>query len=220
MFAPFVKWNQYSCFWPYNASSYCHFLLIGYFGLLQPDCAMKCFCTYVSVCCVCLVLISTASTFMHVSCLTFGLPLNSLSLTTRRHGCPFLGGLITCHSSTVTSSQIQGDPGHPLCLRWPFPLWTRLRPFEGCPCLIPSPHSASTVCVYQPLQVQLEETLHGGEINRQEKINVSCVNGPSCSKKHVYLAQCLKYCVLFSVAAVLIFWYGYRYHHVFQYFSN
>lgn len=49
------------------------------------------------------------------------------------------------------------------------PLWTRQRPFEGCPCLIPPPRSALTACVYQPVQVRQEETLHEGEINRQEK---------------------------------------------------
>lgn len=100
---------------------------------------------------VCVTVISTASTHMHVSCLTPGLPLNLLSLTTQRHGRPSPGGLITCHSSHVTLSQIQDELGSVLTL----PLWTTQRAFEGCPCLIPPPHSASTARVYQPLQVRL-----------------------------------------------------------------
>lgn len=118
---------------------------------------------------VCVTVISTACTYMHVSCLTLSLPLNSLSLTKQQHGRPSPGGLITCHSSPVTSSQIQDEFSHPRCSPLTLPLWMRQRPFEGCPCLIPPPHSASMACVYQPVQVRLEKALHEGGINRQEK---------------------------------------------------
>lgn len=53
---------------------------------------------------------------------------------------------------------------------WPLPLWTeRQRPFDRCPCLIPPPHSALMACVYHPVQIRLEGTLHGREIDRKNR---------------------------------------------------
>lgn len=63
------------------------------------------------------------------------------------------------------SGRARPSPVHPLTL----PLWTRQRPFKGCPCLIPPPHSASTACVYQPVQIRLGETLHDGEMDRKNQ---------------------------------------------------
>lgn len=115
---------------------------------------------------VCVTVISNASTHMRVSCLTFSLPLNPLSLTTQRNGRPSSALLITCHSSPVTPSQIQEEPCAPVD---PSPVNETETFLKDVPRLIPPPHSASTACVYLPAQVRLEETLHEGEINRQGK---------------------------------------------------
>lgn len=54
-----------------------------------------------------------------VSCLTFGLRLNSLSLTTQQQRCASWTALIICHHAPVTLSQIQDELGGPRFTLWP-----------------------------------------------------------------------------------------------------
>ena len=152
---------------------------------------------------VCVTVISTASTHMHVSCLNFDLPMNPLSLITQRNGRPSSGGLITCYSSPVL---LVSDWGRERVLPLTLPLSASRRPlFEGCPWLIRPPHSASTAVFISRVQVRLEETLHEGEINRQEKSIWAASMGSHTSTTQVYSAQDLTtLCVVFRIMSGLV----------------
>lgn len=117
--------------------------------------------------------INTASTHIHVSCLTFGLCLNSLSLTAQQRGC----------SPPLTRPPPSPSRAYHLpllarhvasCSGWAWrPHFDPFSSERGRDLLkhVPAPRRASTTGVYQPAQIKLGETPPDGEIDG--KINVA-----------------------------------------------
>lgn len=88
--------------------------------------------------------INTASTHIHVSCLTFGLCLNSLSLTAQQRGCSPPPHHPPAPVAVSRLSSATARPSRRLMFRmsltsplWPFQRRTRQGPFEACPSASP-----------------------------------------------------------------------------------
>lgn len=135
--------------------------------------------------------INTASAHVRVSRLTFGLCLNSLSLTAQQHGTPLYTHtrpphhpstttptplsrllLIVCHRSPVTSPHVRDELD---CPTIPTLTLSNGDLLKDVPPMSPTPPCTDS-CVYQPVQIKLEETFAGlgevdGKINAQLSVS-------------------------------------------------